>query len=817
MLRSLLRSRAFTAASTTTIALSVAAACTVFALLNAVLLRPLPYAHADRLVGMWHTLPGVDVPVAKQSLGTYTLYRESAKSFEATGVYVALPATIDYPNTDIAAERVRGAWMTPTMLDVLGARPLFGRPLTNADAATGETPAALISERLWRTRFGADRAVTERSIDLDGRRYRIAGVMPASFAFPETRTLVWTSLDASNPVYLGSFGFDGIGRLRPGVTPDAAQRELARILPRAVERFPEQRPAVSTALVLRQARMAPVVHALRDDVVAGFDRVLWLIAGAVVLLVVVAFSNVASLQLVRVEARSRELAVRRALGASTAAIWGGLMGESTAIAAAGAMIGLFVAALAVDLLVRAAPLNVPRLNEVRVDGPVAGVAAALLLLFAVSSALIGMMRALDRDTLSTLRDSARSVTGGRFARRLRAAFVGVEVAMSLALLAGAGVLGRSIERLRAVNPGFDASNVFTFWTFLPGSAYHHREDLARFYADAIARIRALPGVVSVAATAKLPLEVEGFHYRVAIWGDDGSESSAALPPVVQATTTTSGYFDTMRIPIIAGRSYDDETVRRGAFEAVVSRKYVDAVWHDATGGSGVGKRVRSAARGPWFTVVGVVDDVRDSTLTQPPVAEVYFPEQPNGDTTVSTTAQEMAFVVRTRGPAPALPNVLRNELRALDPNLPFHRPATMQQVLEDSRATMTFALIVLGVGAAAASLLGIVGLYGSVAYVVSLRTREISIRIALGLDPAAAPRLMLREGAAVVACGVLAGLLVFLAASRLLASLTFEVRPNDPIVIAGAVAGVIAIAAGAIWTPASRAARVKPAEALSAD
>src|SRR5206468_7953563 len=216
---------------------------------------------------------------------------------------------------------------------------------------------------------------------------------------------------------------------------------------------------------------------------------------------------------------------------------------SSAVAAGGTVVGLVVAALAIQALVAAAPPNVPRLNEVRVDVPVLAVGAAMLFLFAASSAVIGMIRVLDRDTLSTLRDSARSVTGGRFTRRLRAVFVGVEVAMSLALLAGAGVLGRSIERLRAVHPGFDAANVFTFWTFLPGTSYHTRQDDARFYADAIARIRALPAVLSAAATAKLPLEVEGSPYRVTVWGDVGAESSASLPPVVQATTTTSGYFD----------------------------------------------------------------------------------------------------------------------------------------------------------------------------------------------------------------------------------------------------------------------------------
>jgi predicted permease len=816
-LRSLARARTFTAASVATIALAVAAACSVFALVNAVLLRPLPYQDPDRLAGMWHTMPGLDIGLAKQSLGTYVLYREQAHSFEQTALFVSLAATLAFPNA--TPERVRAGWVTPTVFDVLGVRPLIGRTLTDSDAMHGAPDVAVISERLWRAHYAADPHILGRTVNVDGRAYTIVGVMPASFAFPEAGTPVWRPLDATHPPYFGSFGYDGIGRLRPGVTPEAAQRELARILPRAVERFPEQRPGVSTKLVLDRARMAPVIHPMRDDVIAGFDRVVWLIAGVVAMLVVVAFSNTASLSLVRSEARHREMAVRRALGASTATIWRDLLIESGVVSAVGAVAGLIAAIVAVSLLVRAAPIAVPRLIEVRIDAPVFVLTALLMLLFASASALIGVLRVHPRDMVPVLRDSARTIAGGRSARRLRAAFVGVEVAMSLALLAGAGVLGRSILRLRDVAPGFDASNVFTFWTFLPGTSYRSADDVARFYRQTLERFRRLPGVVSADVTAKLPLEVEGSPYRATIWGDDGSSIATSMPPVVQATTTSPGYFATMRIPFIAGRTYDEENVRRGAFEAVASRGYVNQVWHDPTGRSGVGKRVRPNVNVPWFTIVGVVDDVRDSTLALPPIAEVYFPEQPNTDTTgfANTTARDMAFIVRTRAPDATLPDRLRRELRALDPNLPFHRPATMEQLVADSRATTTFALIVLVAGASAALLLGIVGLYGAVAYVVSLRTRELSIRIALGLDPRRAPRLMLREGGVVVVVGSVAGVAIYAAAARLLGSLTFDVTPLDPSIIASALAGVVAIALAAMWLPARRAARINPAEALSAD
>ena len=314
------------------------------------------------------------------------------------------------------------------------------------------------------------------------------------------------------------------------------------------------------------------------------------------------------------------------------------------------------------LLVRAAPLGLPRLNEVRVDGSVVALAVALVGVFVILSASLAAWRTRSGDTMRILRDSGRTGTMGRATHRLRSAFVAIEVALSLVLLAGAGVLGRSVWRLLAVQPGFDPTNTFTFWTFLPEARYTKSTDAARFYREAIDRLSHLPGVIAVGTTAKLPLEVEGFPYRILIWADDGSSATKVLPPPLQAASTSASYFGAMRIPLIAGRTYDDANIRRGAREAVVSRGVIEYFWHDATGRSGVGKRIRASANGEWLTIVGVVADVRDSTLTQSAIPEVYVPEEPIGDAndaTPHTTARDMAFVVRTRGPMPGLPQRLR--------------------------------------------------------------------------------------------------------------------------------------------------------------
>jgi predicted permease len=559
---------------------------------------------------------------------------------------------------------------------------------------------------------------------------------------------------------------------------------------------------------------------MRDDVISGFDRVLWLISGTVAILLIVAASNVASLVLVRVESRQPELAVRSALGAPALSIRLALAAETTMLCVAGGTLGLGFAAIALTAVVRAAPGNVPRLNEVTVDTGVVLAAVVVTGLFALLGAGIGALRVPMANAMAVLRDGGRTGTAGRAARRLRTAFVVVEVALSLVLLAASGVLGRSVLRLRVVQPGFDPSNTFTFWTFLPNTSYKRSTDAARFYRDAIDRLQRLPGVESVAVTAKLPLEIEGFPYKILIWPDDGSDASRVLPPTVQSTSVSNGYFRTIGIPVIAGRTFDDANVRRGLKEAVASRGFVARTWHDETGRTGVGKRLRPAADGPWFTIVGVVGDVRDSTLTLPAISQVYFPEEASEDSATvapNTTGRDMAFVVRTRAPSRGWASILRSELHAIDPALPFYRPASMDQVVADARGRVTFALALLTIGAAATLFLGVVGLFSVIAYVVTLRSREISIRIALGLPPAEAARMILWEGEAIAAAGATAGVAVFLLFAKLLRTLAFEVSPADPATLGAASVTVLIVATLATWIPARRAARIDPAETLKTE
>jgi predicted permease len=817
--RALLRAPGFTLATVATIALGIGAGSAVLSLVNAVLLRPLPYAHADRLVGMWHSMNGLGIKSAKQAPGSYELYKESAKSFEAMGLYVSLAATITYNSPDVQPERVRAGWMTGSMFDLLGATPIVGRAFTDADGLPSSPQVVVISERMWREKFHSSPNVLDMSINAAGGLRRIIGVMPASFAFPERTVPIWIPLDPTVGQYVGGFGFDGIGRLRPGVSLATAQRELQQILTRLPERFPELRPGVSTMIGMKQTQLTPVLHHMRDDVVVGFDRILWLIAGAVGLLVIVAFSNVASLLLVRIEARRRDFAIRIALGASRVGVLRTLMAEATLIAFGGGAIGLGVAIIALRALTRMGKLDLPRVNEIHVDAALVVSAILLTCVFAAMSLVIGVLRVRSRDAMRVLRDGGRSGTGGRPAQRLRAAFVAVEVALSVVLLAASGVLGRSVVRLRAVQPGFDPTNVFTFWAPLTPSRYRTDAATARLYHELLDQIRTIPGVESAAASGKLPLEVEGFPYQVLVWADNGTDP-AKLPPTYQVTSVTPEYFKAMRIPMLAGRTVNDENVSRGANETVVSRSFALRSWGDSTGLATIGQRLRVSANGQWFTIVGVVGDIRDSTLTLPPVGEVYVSQEPHAQETPNddhTTGRDMGIVVRTTRPIPNIAKLVEQQLHSVDPNLPFYRPALMEQIVTDARSRMTFAVTLLMVGAGATLLLGVVGLYGVIAYVVSLRRREISIRIALGLEPDGATRMILVQGEVIVAVGATVGLALFLFFARLLKSLTFEVSAVDATTLGAAMITVLSIATLATWLPARRAARVDPAEALKSD
>lgn len=828
--RSLGRARTFTSAVVTTIALAVAAACTVIALVNAVLLRPLPYPDSSRLVALWHSFPGINMPLAPQAPGTYALYRSSAASFESIGVYTGGTVALEYDDPSREAERIPASGITASILSILRVQPAAGRLLAGADEQTGAPPVVVISERFWRERLGSAQNVIGRRLRIEGTMREVVGVLPSSFAFPGSDVRIWVPLNIVPAGYVGTFSLRAIGRLRPGVSREAAERELSSILMRLPDAYAEVNPGMSTAAALAKTRAVPVIHSLRDDAIGGFEHMLWLIASIVGLLVAVALSNVASLALARAEVRRREFAVRATLGASASRLAWSIVAEAGLLAGAAGIVGAGIAAAVMRVLTHAGPTDfpdprfanagvavLPRLDELHVDWMLGASAFVLTLLFGATIAAVTAWRVSARDVSRILRNGGRTGTAGVASHRLRATFVAVQVALSLVLLCGSAVLAHSLLKLSNVQPGFNPSNVITFWTSPPRGTYRNAAEVGRFYRDATDRLARVPGVASVGVVSKPPLQFA--QTRRIVWVEDAPAAPGVLPPDYAIAGASDGYFAAMGIPLLAGRDFRGDNIRRGDNEAVVSRAFATKFWSDSAGARALGRRFRVAGNvGAWYRIVGVVGDVRDTSLAAPPEGAIYLPEEPGTDSiTRQRTARNMAFVVRTRGGVAGVAELLRREMRALDPAVPVYDVATMDETVAKANSRLTLALLLLATGAAATLTLGVVGLYGVLAYLVGMRTREIGIRIALGLAPSRATWMILREGEAIVVAGAAGGLAAFVAFAKLLRSLTFGVSVVDGRALAGAVCVVLAVATLATWLPARRAARIDPADTLKLD
>jgi predicted permease len=826
--RSLGRARTFTIAAVLTLTLAVAAGSTVSSLVNAVLLRPLPYPESDRLVGLWHTAPGVGIPLLPQALGTYALYR-SAHSFEAMGAYGDGQSPVTHGVSTPITERLPVAGVTASIFTTLRTRPLLGRLFTETDELPGTPKVVVISEHFWRTRLAASPSALGAHIKLDGIDRTIVGVLPASFGFPGSNIDVWAPFIVDPKGYLGFFGLRAIGRLRLGVSIETAQHELAQILARSPETFAEQKAGLPMRPMLAKTQLAPVVHTLRRDAIGGFDRILWLAAATVAVLILVALSNLSSLLLARIEVRQRELALRSVLGASAARIWWVFLCEVGLVIGGGSVVGLALGAGALALLPHtgatqlvdprrtdASRIVLPRLDEIHPDAVLLSSALALMLLFIAAAAAIGAPRLTTQDAGRVLRDGGRSGTLGRASQRLRAAFVAIEVALSLVLLSGSAMLGRSLGHLLDVDPGFKADGAVTFWTSLRGTTYFDQQRVWQFYHDALDRMGQLAGVDDVGIVTKLPLENGPVLQLMTVEEEGPTSSPVGLPSALAATS--AGYFRAIGIPFIAGRSFDEGAVRHGANEAVVGRAFAIHYWHDSTGQRALGRRFRPYSTAPWHTVVGVVGDVRDTALTAGTMEVVYVPYTLQEHTEdVFRVGHDMAFVLRTRRSAAALAPEVRRLIQALDPIVPVLELQSLDEHVAKAGRRMRFVLALLSAGAAMTLALGLVGLYGVIAYLVNLRKREIGIRIALGLTPSHAVGMIVREGEAVVLAGCAVGVLIFLAFARLLRSLTYDVGAVDLVSLALSVCVVIAIASLATWLPARSAARIDPAQALRND
>lgn len=636
--------------------------------------------------------------------------------------------------------------------------------------------------------------------------------MPPDFRFPSADVELWVpmTIDPAD-LDMGSFNYNGVGRLRPGISPEQAAREVSNL----IWRIPDFPNAVITRGMLETARFSVLVHPLRDDVVGDIGQVLWVLLGGVGLILLIACANVANLFLVRAEGRQREVAVRSALGASRWSIMRLFLGESLLLSVVGGVLGLALAAAGVRVLVALRPEGIPRLEEIAVEGTVLAFTVGVALLAGLLVGLFAALRYGRPELVPALKEGGRGGSAGRERLRARNALVVFQVALALVLLIGAGLMIKSFWRLRNVGSGIDPRNVLTVRLSLPEAKYKEPETTARFVVQLLEKVRAIPGVESVATTNLLPLSGGGSNNGHVI--EDFPLAPGEVPPILSTRWVSPSYFETMRIPFLQGRGFDRLDPDAKVKEAVVSLALAERFW---PGKSPLGKRLaQGVGENPeWATIIGVVASVRDNGLNEDPVAGVYYPMQPQvGFDGVTRIPENFTMVVRGTGDPLRLVAPVRDAVWSLDPNLPLAQVRAMDEVVSRSMVRTTFTMMLLVIAGGVALLLGTVGIYGVISYVVSQRTREIGVRMALGAGRQNISRMVLKEGLGLALLGIVLGLAGAFALTRLMMALLFNVSPTDPLTFTAVPALLAAIALFASWVPAQRAASVTPLEAIRSE
>lgn len=796
----------FVAAAIVTLALGTGANTAIFSIVHAVLLAPLPYSQPEDLLSVMNRWEGA--PRAGLSDAEFLDYSEQAQLVDIAAMA---------PGTTIITgagepERVAAAIVTPNLFAVLGRQPALGRSFTASDARAG-SDAAIISDALWRERFGARASVIGETLTVNGVSHTVVGVLAPDFLLPidiagatRSAVLVPTRFDPAAPrVNRGRHYLTGVGRLKPDVSTATAQAEMDNIVSRLTRQYPEAHNPPGFGVTLEPLR----------EVLLGDSRpVLWTLAGAVGLVLLLACANVANLMMARGEARRRELSVRAVLGASRFRVVRQLVTEALVLSLIATAVGMLIAWWLHAFVVATGPATLPRLSQATLNLPVLGFAAALVLL---TTLLFGVMPAIQlsaRTASEALKDGMRGSTSGARAH-VRRALVVCQVAAAVVLVIGAGLLLKSFVRVAGVPSGFDASNVLTARVSLP-ARYRDLADVSGFFTRLLENVRSLPAVESAGASTGLPLAVVSGDWGFDIEGrprEDGRRPGRADWYVV-----TPGYFETLRVSIIEGRGPLEDDGEGAAPVIFVNETTARMLFRHE---SAVGKRVKLAnstgPEQPWRTIAGVVSDVRQRDLDQPPRAEMFIPYRQFVHHSANTQARSMTLVVRTSISPEQLISAVRSELRRLDPLVPLADARSMQAVLSGSVADRRLSLMLVGGFAVLALVLAIVGVYGVVSFDMTQRTREIGVRIALGAPRHSVMSLMLQRGLRVVAVGVAVGLAVAVLVTRTVAELLYEVSPRDLGVFATVAGLLVLTGATATYLPARRAARVNPIVALRMD
>ncbi|HSM04047.1 MAG TPA: ABC transporter permease [Longimicrobiales bacterium] len=810
-LRKLFRTPLFTVTALVTLAVGIGANTAIFSVVNAVLLKPLPFEDPEGLVALWHEAPGLDFPVLNQSPATYLTYRSDSELLEDIAIWDNTAVQVtggDQP------EELPALLVTDAFFPLLGVQAAVGRVIGPADDAPTAPRTAMISHDYWGRGFSSDPEVVGRTVSINGNPVEIIGVLPEGFRFLRFNpdVVVPARFDPAQ-VMMGQFSYQAFGRLRPGVTLQQLELELERLMPVAVERY----PGPVTMTMLEQARFGALVWSLKEDLVGDVRTVLWVLLGTVAMVLLIASANVANLFLVRAEGRVRQVALQTALGADRGTVARLFLSESVLLGLMGGVLGTGLAAAGLRLLLRLAPGQLPRLDEVGLDGTVLGFTLAISILSGLLFGLIPLLRYGRPDLVSTLKEGGRGGGQGKERHRARNTLVVAQVALALVLLMGSGLMIRSFQALRQVDPGFtDPAELMSFRVYIPGTVMDDPVEVAAGHEQILRNLEAIPGIVSAGGSSSITMD--GYDSNDPLWAEGLAVPEGQLPPIRRYKWILPGYFGTMGNPLVAGRdlSWDDVHSRRPV--TLVTENLARELWQEPS--RAIGKRVSTltleGTAGVWREVIGVVGDVHDDGLSEDPVATVYWPQimtDFQGDSLFAM--RSMSYVVRAGpGVMPTLLPRIQEAVWSVSSSLPLASITTQQERLEESLARTSFILVLLGIAAGVALLLGSVGIYGVISYAVSQRTREIGVRMALGAEQGRVTGMMLREGLVLAAVGIAVGAGAALALTRLMSSLLYGVNPVDLPTFTAVGATLAAVAALASWLPARRAAAVDPAVTL---
>jgi predicted permease len=703
-------------------------------------------------------------------------------------------------------------------LPLLGVKPELGRLFTREDDSPGSADTVLLSYGYWHQKFGGASSAIGRSITVDGKSREIIGVLPQGFHFLdfEDASLVIPFKWDRNKMKLGNFSYEALARLRPGVTMAQASADVARMLPIVNRTFPA--PDGFSVKLFEQARIAPNLRPLKQDVVGDVGKVLWVLMGSIAMVLLIACANVANLLLVRVEGRRQELAIRAALGAGWGRIATELLFESVILGLLGSVLGLALAYGALRVLVAMAPTGLPRIHELGIDVPVLLFTLAIALFSSLLFGAIPVFKYAGAHLNTGLREGGRALSQSRQQHRARNVLVVVQVALALVLLIGSGLMIRTFRALMHTPPGFvgpDEVQTFRFYipeTEIPDS---QAERVIRAEQEIQNKLAAIPGVSSVSFSSAIPMD--GYNSNDPVFAEDRTYAEGELPPIRRFKFVSPGFLATIGAPLVAGRDITWEDTYQRIPVALISENLAKEYWHDAR--NALGKRIRVGNNDDWREIVGVAANIYDNGVDSPAPTSVYWPViMSHFEGQKESLRRGTAFVIRSpRAGSEAFLNELRQTVWSVDSNVPLANAHTLGYFYTRSMARTSFTLVMLGVAGGMALLLGIVGIYGVIAYSVSQRTREIGIRMALGAQRQTLTSMFVRQGLLLTGIGVVCGLLAAFASMRLMSSLLFKVSAVDPITYGAMTLGVVAVAYLACYLPSRRAATVDPVEALRAE